>query len=188
MDNLTLNTKKNAELGNKVVTYTNDVWFEEEDVKLFAINEEITLVNWGNAIVREIKKTGTQITQVIAELNPTGNYKTTDKKVTWLPKCDDLVDVILVEYDTLITKKSLDENDKFEDFINPKIKYETPAVCEPTLRLLKLGDQLQLERRGYFTVDSPYINPAKPVILVLTPDGKEKDSSVLTNQVRKRKL
>jgi len=188
MDSPTLNTKKNAELGKKVVTYSRDIWLEEEDVKLFALNEEITLMNWSNAFVREIHKEGEKIIRVTAELNPSGNFKDTDKRVTWLANTDDLAEVVIVEYDTLISKKSLDENDKFESYINNTIKYETPAIAEPTLRLLKKGDQLQLERRGYFIVDSSYINPTKPIVLILTPDGKEKDASVLSNQVRKRKL
>jgi len=145
-------------------------------------------MNWCNAFVREVHKEGEKIIKITAELNPSGNFKDTDKRVTWLANTDDLTDVVIVEYDTVITKKSFDENDNFSDFINSKIKYETPAIGEPTLRLLQKGDQIQLERRGYFIVDSSYINQTKPIILILTPDGKEKDASVLSNQVRKRKL
>jgi len=170
------------------VTYYKDILLEEEDVRLFSQNEEITLMNWGNAIIREIIQNDGQITKVIAELNPTGNFKDTDKKVTWLANVPDLAEVVLVEFDSLITKKSLEEDDKFEDHINPKIKYETPAFGDPNLRLLKYGDKLQLERRGYFIVDKSYISPRQPIVLVLTPDGKEKDASILSNQVRKRKV
>src|SRR5205085_2197017 len=45
---------KNPAVGTKKVTYSKTLIFDQEDVKLFKQDEEITLMNWGNAYVRKI--------------------------------------------------------------------------------------------------------------------------------------
>jgi len=97
------------------------------------------------------------------------------KKLTWLPKLADgeLVDVFLHEYHNLIIKEKLEDDDEFEDFVNPKIHDVTDAKGDPSLRMLKKGDRLQLERTGYFIVDKAYSqDDHSPVHLILIPDGK----------------
>ncbi|RYF52390.1 MAG: DUF4116 domain-containing protein, partial [Cytophagaceae bacterium] len=44
---------KNPELGTKKVVFSKRIILEQEDAKSFEDNEEITLMNWGNAIVRK---------------------------------------------------------------------------------------------------------------------------------------
>jgi len=50
------------------------------------------------------------------------------------------------------------------------------------MRTLKKGDRLQLNRRGYYIVDEPYIRASTPMVLIEIPDGhtNEKGQSVLT--------
>jgi hypothetical protein len=43
------------------------------------------------------------------------------------------------------------------------------------MRNLNVGDKLQLERRGYFICDAPYVFGNKPLVLVKIPDGKKDD-------------
>lgn len=60
-----------------------------------------------------------EITGLTGELHLEGNFKTTKLKLTWLPVTRDLVPLELHDFDHLLTKKKLEEDDSFEDFINP---------------------------------------------------------------------
>ena len=87
-----------------------------------------------------------------------------------------LVECELREYDHLITKPKLEEADKITDpgVINERSSAVTPALADPLLRALGVGDVVQLERRGFFRCDRPYVSPVKPLVLVYVPDGKKK--------------
>uniref|UniRef100_M1BJX0 Glutamyl-tRNA synthetase, cytoplasmic n=2 Tax=Solanum TaxID=4107 RepID=M1BJX0_SOLTU len=41
------------------------------------------------------------------------------------------------------------------------------------MRNLQRGDVLQLERKGYFRCDVPFLRPQKPIVLFAIPDGKQ---------------
>ncbi|CAM9668384.1 unnamed protein product, partial [Hapterophycus canaliculatus] len=47
-----------------------------------------------------------------------GDYKST-KKLTWLAKVPDLVPMVLVEFDYLVTKDKIEDGENFKDFLNP---------------------------------------------------------------------
>jgi len=177
--------KKNASLGEKIITYTKTVFIEQEDGKVVKEGEEVTFMDWGNAIIRRIHSQEGVVTGIDADLHLAGDYKTTDKKLTWLPDIPDLVPVKLVEYDYLITKEKLDKKEDFKQCINTAITQITEAIGDPNLRLLKKGDRLQLERRGYFIVDQPYFEfaPDQPLSLILIPDGKATTQSHLASKV-----
>lgn len=52
-------------------------------------------------------------------LHPEGSVKTTKWKLTWLPQQqEELVDLLLVDFDHLLTKRKLEEDDTFEEFVN----------------------------------------------------------------------
>jgi len=59
-----------------------------------------------------------------------GNPKDTKLRLTWLAPCDDLVPVRAVTFDHLITKDKLEEEDKFEDFVNRSTRTEVCALLE----------------------------------------------------------
>lgn len=92
-------------------------------------------MDWGNAFVRKITKSDStgQIESLEMELNLSGDFKKTKKKVTWLSpptvngSGDELQKVKLLDYDYLITKKKLEEEDSVESFLNPKTEYS--CVC-----------------------------------------------------------
>jgi hypothetical protein len=46
--------------------------------------------------------------------------------LNWVAKGEDLVRVNMVDFDYLITKKKLEEEDKFEDFVNRNSRFD---VC-----------------------------------------------------------
>jgi len=178
--------KQNLELGNKVTHYSSNLWIEEEDAKVVKLGEEITLMDWGNCYIKEIKKEADKIVELVGELHLAGDYKTTTWKWTWLSADSvlDLVPVELIEYDFLITKSKIEKDDKLSDYVHPKMKVCTEALGDPNLRLLSKGAKIQLERRGYWICDKPYFNSDK-LVLINIPDGKKDTPSHLTAAVKK---
>jgi len=51
-----LRHKKNETLGSKAIHYANRIFLEQADAALLSKDEEITLMDWGNAIVKILKK------------------------------------------------------------------------------------------------------------------------------------
>jgi len=179
--------KKNPALGDKIITYSKVVFIEQEDAKVIKEGEEVTLMDWGNVIVRKIHTNGEGVvTGIDADLHLEGDFKKTERKLTWLPDVPDLVPVKLVEFDYLITKEKLDEKDDFTQCVNPNITQVTEALGDPNLRIVKKGDKFQLERRGYFIVDAPHLDfgsSPQPLTLILIPDGRAKAQSHLATKV-----
>lgn len=149
--------KKNPEVGEKKTVYTSTVLIDQEDAMSFEDNEEITLMDWGNAIVRS-KTTDSSgvITALSMELHLEGDFKKTTKKITWLAQptaAHPLIDATLIDYDYLITKKKLEENDDLKDFATPVTEFREAAFADANVRELKRGDIIQFERRGYYIFD-----------------------------------
>ena len=158
---------KNSDIGMKKVLFSKRLLLAESDAKDLVVGEEITLMKWGNVIIREVSPT-----LIKAELHLEGDYKLTQKKLTWLADCNDgegeLVSLKIHDYDYLITKKKIEENDKLEDFLTPTTEFITNAIGEAALKNVKKGDFLQLERIGYFICDEAFPN----LNLIMIPDGK----------------
>lgn len=171
---------KNPDVGTKEICMYNKVWIDMADAKEIADGEELTLMQWGNAVVDKVMKDETgRITKLEGHLNLEGDFKTTKKKLHWLPKVDDLlVPVEMTYFDYLITKPKIEENDVVEELINPQSKWAISGLGAPEFRALKKGDRVQVERKGYFIVDSP-ADEGKPVVLVHIPDGKSKLSPLV---------
>ena len=92
----------------EATTYTKRIWLDHADAVSLSAGEEVTLMDWGNAIVKEIEKDQDgNITGLSGVLHLEGSVKTTKLKLTWLPEIDELVSLTLVEFDYLITKKKV---------------------------------------------------------------------------------
>ncbi|KAL3814592.1 hypothetical protein ACJIZ3_015860 [Penstemon smallii] len=170
--------KKYEGAGEKAVTYSNTIWIDYADAESISVNEEVTLKDWGNAIVKEIKKDENGIvTQLVGVLHLEGNVKKTKLKLTWLADTTELVKLTLLDFDYLITKKKLEEDEDFVDVVNPCTRKETLALGESDMRNLKRGDVMQLERKGYYRCDVPFVRPSKPIVLFAIPDGKQQTVS-----------
>ncbi|KAF5462910.1 hypothetical protein F2P56_018877 [Juglans regia] len=166
--------KKYEGAGEKCTTYSKRILIDHADAESISVDEEITLMDWGNAIVKGIEKDQDgNITQLTGVLHLEGSVKTTKLKLTWLPETSELVNLTLVEFDYLITKKKLEEGEDFLDVVNPCTKRETAALGDSNLRNLHRGEVLQLERKGYFRCDVPFIRPSKPIVLFAIPDGRQ---------------
>uniref|UniRef100_A0A452ZLB9 Glutamyl-tRNA synthetase n=1 Tax=Aegilops tauschii subsp. strangulata TaxID=200361 RepID=A0A452ZLB9_AEGTS len=83
--------KKFEGAGYKAITFANRIWLEYADASAISVGEEVTLMDWGNAIIKEIKTDDGTITQLVGELHPDGSVKMTKLKLTWLSDTEDLV-------------------------------------------------------------------------------------------------
>lgn len=130
-------------------------------------------MSWGNAIVREIVRDGAgKVVSLQGELHLAGSVKTTKKKLTWLADTPDLVDLTLVDLDFIISKPKVEEEDKLEDIFTEKSMLPDAARGEAALRTVKRGEIVQVERRGFYICDAPYLRPDEPIKLIFVPDGK----------------
>ncbi|GJZ25364.1 glutamate--tRNA ligase, cytoplasmic [Tanacetum coccineum] len=69
-------------------------------------NVEVALMDWGNAIVEEIKKDSDgNVTELSGKLHLEGYVKAAQLKLTWLPEINELTPLTLVEFGYLITRK-----------------------------------------------------------------------------------
>ena len=165
---------KNPAVGMKKVVFSSSLVFEQEDAKTFQQDEEITVMNWGNAIVRKIETDSSTgiVTGLELQLHLEGDFKKTEKKVTWLStEGQELIPVELVDFDYLLTKDAMQEEDTLEDVLNPKTEFREEAVADCNVAELKEGDIIQFDRKGYYRLDQPYA-PGKPAVLFNIPTGK----------------
>lgn len=167
--------KKNSDVGEKKTVYSSSILIEQEDAQSFdyEANEEVTLMDWGNAIVRskEADASGV-ITSITMDLNLEGDFRKTKKKITWLaqPTADHpLPSVALVDFDYLITKKKLEENDNVADFVTPVSEFKEFAYADANVLELTKGDIIQFERKGYYIYDHE-VNGERTFFKI--PDGR----------------
>jgi len=62
--------------------------------------------------------------------------------------------VTLIDYDYLITKKKLEEEDNVADFVTPTTEFRVEAFADANITSLAKGDVIQFERKGYYILDS----------------------------------
>ena len=168
---------KNPELGMKKVVCGPTILIDQVDAQAFKEDEEITLMNWGNAFVRKISYSLnplhlTQVTALELDLNLQGDVKTTKQKVTWLATDgQELIPVELVDFDYLITKDKIEEEDNVDDFLNEHTEFRTEALADCNVVDLREDDVIQFERKGYFRVDRAFKH-GQAAILFNIPTGK----------------
>jgi len=114
-------------------------------------------MDWGNAIIRSKERNPDgKIISLTMDLNLEGDFRKTKKKITWLaqPTTDQLLaSVALVDFDYLITKKKLEENDDVKDFVTPITEFKEFAYGDANVLALNKGDIIQFERKGYYIYD-----------------------------------
>ena len=115
--------------------YSKILFLDSTEVCDFESNEEVTLMNWGNAIVNEAE-TGSVSTSLTLHLD--GDYKTTKKKVLWISAIN-AIDVVISTY-----------NKDRKEFSVPK---KTEFYGEPGMRAVKKGEYIQLMKMGYYLCD-----------------------------------
>ncbi|KAJ3386022.1 hypothetical protein HDU84_001851 [Entophlyctis sp. JEL0112] len=175
--------KKNPDVGLKKTTFSPELYLEFNDAKDLSVGEEVTLMDWGNVIIDKIEwsEDASFISMIAIRLNLDGDFKKTKKKLTWLargiPKAEPEqapVRCMLHDFDYLITKKRLEEEDDVADFVTPVTEFKTECWGDANLRACGKGDIIQFERKGYYIVDKPFdpLLPNAPIDLFFIPDGR----------------
>lgn len=172
--------KKNPDVGMKTTVFDSIVFVEQTDAQAFEDNEEITLMDWGNVFVRSKKVDAHGAVESIElDAHFDGDFKKTKKKVTWLSTDANTrrkwTPVRLLDYDYLITKMKLEEDDKFIDFLTPQTIFTTDAVADFNVSSLKKGDTIQFERKGYYILDNEQGKDGRREFIHI-PDGKVESS------------
>lgn len=165
--------KKNPDLGEKTYFKSDVIFLDAEDVALIKDGDEVTLMDWCNAYVKDIKRpsAGALPTEATIVLHPEGDVKKTKSKLTWVPESEKAVVLTLNEYDHLLTKAKPEPDETLDDIIAPVSRYTQEALGEEALSVLKKGDIVQLERRGYYIVDD---DSSDKKVLIYIPDGRDK--------------
>jgi glutamyl-tRNA synthetase len=176
---------KNPAVGQKKVVFSKNILLDQVDAASFTDGEEITLMNWGNAIVKSKSTTvvdalksplatlsgNAPISSMELELHLQGDVKKTSKKVTWLSADQELIPVKLYEFDYLLTKDKLEEEDDFESFLNPNTSVLTECLADCNVAELKEDDIMQFDRKGFYRVDKAFKN-GEPAVFFQIPTGK----------------
>ena len=168
---------KNPEVGSKAQMRSKVILMDQADAASFKDGEEITLMSWGNAFVDTIERdpvTGV-VTKLTGRTNVNGDFKKTDKKVQWVGYVDkaELVPLTLVEYGHLITVPKLEEDQAVQDVVNHNSKKVTQALGEQALRIYKVDDIVQLQRKGFYRVDAVPSAANPSYTLIFIPDGRK---------------
>lgn len=133
-------------------------------------------MDWGNAIVRKITKSGAIVTGLELELHLEGDFKKTEKKITWLATAADapnLLSVTLYDYDYFITKRKLEEGEEWTSYLTPVTKYAKEVWVDANCASLTVGTHIQFERKGYFILDaSSSGKDGVELAFNLIPDGR----------------
>ncbi|SNX87630.1 probable GUS1 - Glutamyl-tRNA synthetase [Melanopsichium pennsylvanicum] len=172
--------KKNPDLGNKMTVFDEVVYVEQIDARSFMDGEEVTLMDWGNVFM-DSKTTDAagNVLSIQATANLSGDFKKTKKKVTWLASCttdQELIQVDLLDFDYLISKKKLEEEDDFADFVVRDSEFRSVGLCDDNVLSLVEGDAIQFERKGYFILDKK-VGKEGRMEFIRIPDGKATSSA-----------
>lgn len=171
---------KDPAAGKRAVRIGTRVLLEGVDTEGITKGESIVLMRWG---VFEVTRTEGGLEAVFV---PDGDFKSAARKLTWIAPHPNNTPCRVKEFDNLISKPSLEEGDDFQDFVNPDTLAESSLVGDDGLKALQVGAVIQLERRGYFRVDAPYLGKDKPLVLHTIPDGRKKAMSKVEGKLAHR--
>jgi glutamyl-tRNA synthetase len=174
--------QKNADVGNKQVVMSKNIYIDQADAAAVSEGEEVTIMGWGNMFFNKIEKDSNgKVVKITAKTHLEGDFKKTKFKLTWVGAKDgevpekDFVPLTLTEFGPLIRVEKLEEDQKIEDFVNKKSKEEVPALGEHALASLKKDDVVQIQRKGFYRVDAvPAPENNNRFVLIYIPDGSQK--------------
>ncbi|KAF3397017.1 putative glutamate--tRNA ligase, cytoplasmic, partial [Talaromyces pinophilus] len=145
---------KNTSLGPRKIQTGRTIVIEQGDARSFELGETITLMNWGNAVVRDISMIPRDAG---AEASGSGDVPDLLFKHFVLDcygRQDDLVE--LMAFDHLITKDTLEPTDVLEECLTPVTQFTTRAFADCNVVDPEKGAVIQFERKAYYRLDAPY--------------------------------
>lgn len=178
---------KDPSLGSKVRILSSHLFIEREDVQDLNVGDKFTLSKWKNVVIKSKEEVDGRI-RVVVELKPEDKDFKDTTKATFVSADDQFyVPVTIYEFGHLITKDSLKENDDVANFVNPNSRVKSEGYAEKDIIQAKVGDFIQIERRGYFYVDKDYRNHGE-IVLHFIPDGKTKNMSKIASKIASNTL
>jgi glutamyl/glutaminyl-tRNA synthetase len=168
------------EMGFRVMRRYKKIFVDQTDAATYKEGEAVTFLRWGNINIHKIVRAENgKVMSMTGTYDATATNFSKTKKATWIAAIPDLVPCTVVEFDHLITKAKLSDDEDFKDFLNPVTRMESSALCDPCLRGVNAGDIIQLERKGFYRCDQAYGGVDKPCVLFFVPDGKLKPAPVV---------
>ncbi len=110
---------KNAEMGLRPVRISDRIWVEGADVATLVAGDDIRLKYWGNVKLSAVYHGSNGNVIGLKGSISENNTPKGARIITWLAKSDDAIPALLVEFDYLITKDKVEDNDIIEDIVNP---------------------------------------------------------------------
>jgi len=168
---------KNPEIGNKECLYFNQIWVERDDISACVVDEKITLMGWGNAVVK-------QLSPVEVELVLEDKVYKNTKKFSWIAAVDNVIEAEILEFDHILNDKSNDKDfaGDFTETVNHNSKFSSAVLLEPAMNILQKSVHIQIQRRGFYIVDRVG-TLAHKLSLIYIPDGATKTMSGLEAKV-----
>lgn len=187
---------KTPELGQKSIWYAPSVFIDQSDGASVENGEQITLLRWGVVVCDKIVKCKDgKVEKIVGKLEPTGDPRKPKKKFHWVAKTNHETKIILREYDQLITKAKIEDDEDPLNFVNKDSRFDSLAFGESGLKSLSKGEVIQLERMGFYIVDRNNLwqssgkEQDRLPILIKIPDGKAKAmTSTITGKVDAKSL
>jgi glutamyl/glutaminyl-tRNA synthetase len=113
------------EMGTRALRRSNKLLVDQADAALYKEGEEVTFIRWGNFYIDKIIKDAEgKVLSMEGRAHPEATNFSKTKKVTWLASLPELVPCRLLEFDNIISKSKLEEDEDFKDFVNPHTKFE----------------------------------------------------------------
>jgi len=163
------------------------VGVERDDIERLGESEEFTLLKYTNVKLTSVTKdTEGNITEATGDIIHNGDYKKT-KKLHWVPMNTPEMSckkATVFEYEHIITKKKMDDNDDIENVVNRDSCKTSSYILDPEFDA-SVDGLIQLERRGFFRVDSVEGGEYK---LIAIPEGRTKNMSVIKGKVDAKAL
>ncbi|KAF5300527.1 hypothetical protein FQR65_LT09148 [Abscondita terminalis] len=173
---------KNSDIGLKEIWVGPRVLIDLADAETLKEGENATFINWGNLLITKINREHNKIVSVEAKPNlDNKDYKKT-LKLTWLADTEKakFTPTWCIYFDHIISKPLLGKDEDFKQYVGHETKKSVQMLGDPELKKLKKGDIIQLQRRGFFKVETAYepLNmrtcKERDVILFSIPDGHTK--------------
>ena len=175
------NNPEDERAGSRKVPFAKEIYIEKEDFKEEAGSKFFRLrlggeVRLKNAYIIKAESTVKDETGNVTEIHCTYSKDTTKKvkgTLHWV-SVKHAIQAEVREYDRLFMDEAPDSHaDKgFMEFVNPNSLKTINAFVEPSLSNVKVGEQFQFQRLGYFNVD----NDSTPAKLVFNKTVGLRDS------------
>ena len=162
--------------------YGQNLLVEGEDVKDLQVGDKVTLMKWNNVTITRRETVGDTF-ELFGTVDEADKDFKSFAKITWI--CNDpatTIEVKMMEFDHLITKQKIEENDDPAEIFNADSRHEDIGIAEGIVKSLAKGSYIQFERRGFYIVDSVHLENAQ-MVLNFIPDGKTKGMSILSRAV-----